>query len=194
MNNSKKEEPPIELISSLIPNYNDLFLDSFEFSEEICKKNLYSISKNSTYETFNFKIKQIHKYSTGLIVILFIQAWLFIILFLLFLISLTTSSMGLGKIFMCYLIAHIIMTIILSLLNLVFFILLSVNFYKGKIDEFKDFSECFFFDKTNFDKTFEYIYLIYKNCKKIFIVDLIYLCISFYPLFMKFIFNGCDKW
>ena len=38
MNNSKKEEPPIELISSLIPNYNDLFLDSFEFSEEICKK------------------------------------------------------------------------------------------------------------------------------------------------------------
>jgi len=101
--------------------------------------------------------------------------------------------MGWGKFFMCYLITHIIMTIILSLLNLIFFILLSVYFYKGKIDEFKDFSECFFFDKMNFDKTFEYIYLIYKNCKKIFIVDLIYLCISFYPLFMKFIFNGCDK-
>jgi len=38
MNNSKKEEPPIELISSLIPNYNDLFLDSFNFQRKFVKK------------------------------------------------------------------------------------------------------------------------------------------------------------
>ena len=59
-NNSKKEEPLGEIISSLIPNYNTLYLDSLDSSEEICEKNLYNSFKVNTYETFNFKMKEIH--------------------------------------------------------------------------------------------------------------------------------------
>jgi len=77
-NNSKKEEPLAEIISSLIPNYNTLYLDSLDSSEEICEKNLYNSFKDNTYETFNFK------YSIGLIVVLFIQIGIFAKLLLLF--------------------------------------------------------------------------------------------------------------
>ena len=68
----------------MIPNYNTLYLDSLDSSEEICEKNLYNCFKVNTYETFNFKMKEIHKYSIGLIVILFIQIGIFAILLLLF--------------------------------------------------------------------------------------------------------------
>jgi hypothetical protein len=75
---------------------------------------------------------------------------------------------------------------------LIFFILFSVYFYKGKIDDFKYFRECSFFDERNFNKAYDYIFLVYKNSLKVFIVNLIYIsinCCSFFINCMKFWFG-----
>ena len=191
MNNSKKEEPLVENTNILLPNYNNIDLDSIRYSKGDCDKNLYDIYEDGVYETFNFKMKEIHKYSTGLVSILFIQIGLDIIYIVGLFISFLIDSENCGGIIV---ILYLILPKIALLLNLIFFILFSVYFYKGKIDEFKFFSECSFFDERNFNKTYDYIFIVYNNCKKAFIVNLIYLSInncSFVINCMKCFF--CDK-
>ena len=189
MKNSKEEEPLVEIINTLIPDDN--LRNNLEFSGEICEKNIKNSLENGIYDTFNFKMKEIHKYSTGLVAILFIQIGFIVLLFLFSfcVLSSTSSARGAGSFFRCVLITHIIITIIVSLLNLIFFILLSVYFYKGKINEFKDFGECLFFDEANFNKTYKYIFLVYKSCKKVFIVNIIYLVFNCSLLFSGWIYR-----
>jgi len=185
MINSKKEEPLVEIGSILSPNYDTLDLDNLKSSKSDCEKNIYDIDKEGVYETFNFKMKEIHAYSTGLVAILFIQIGLFIILLFIICIFSTGSVRAYAELLGCIFITHIIMTVIISLLNLTFFILLLVYFYKGKIDEFKDFSECSFFDETNFNKTFGYIFSVYKNCQRVFIANILFLFFTNFPGFFK---------
>ena len=175
MNNSKKEEPLVENVNILVPNYINLDLDSLRSSKGDCEKNLYDIYEDGVYETFNFKMKEIHKYSTGLVSILFIQIGLDIIYIVGLFISFLIDSENCGGIIV---ILYLILPKIALLLNLIFFILFSVYFYKGKIDDFKFFSECSFFDERNFNKTYDYIFIVYNNCKKAFIVNLIYVCLN----------------
>ena len=54
MNNSKKEEPLVENTNILLPNYNNIDLDSIRYSKGDCDKNLYDIYEDGVYETFNF--------------------------------------------------------------------------------------------------------------------------------------------
>ncbi len=187
MNNSKEEEPHLEIGSFLIPKFEHK--GSLTISLGDCEKNLYNSLKNGVYETFNFKMNQILKYSTGLFAIIFIELGLIPLLYGFgLLISCLKDSLT-CKIFFCiiYLLSNIAL-----LLNFVFFILFSVNLYKEKIDDFKDFSKCIFFDKRVFNKTYDYIFLVYINFKKVFIVNLIYLCIKFCTIFinMMFIFKN----
>ena len=175
MNNSKKEEPLVENGIILAPNYDNLDLDSLRFSKGDCDKNLYGIYEDGVYETFNFKMKEIHKYSTGLVSILFIQIGLDIIYVVGFIIAALIGSENCGGIIFIF---YLILPKITLLLNLIFFILLSVYFYEGKIDDFKYLRECAFFDETNFNKTYDNIFLVYENCKKVFIVNLIYLSLN----------------
>ena len=182
MNNSKEEEPHLEIGSSLIPNFEHK--GSLTISLGDCEKNLYNSLKNGAYETFNFKMNQILKYSTGLYAIIFIELGL-VLLFILGLLILCYKGSLTCDVFFCiiYLLSNIAL-----LLNLVFFILFSVSLYKEKIDDFKDFSNCIFFDKIVFNKTYDYIFLVYINFKKVFIVNLIYLCIKFCTIFINMIF------
>jgi len=189
MNNSKKEEPIVEIESLLKTEYNTIDLSSFSSSKVDCEKNLFDMNIDGVYETFDFKMKKIHKYSTGLVSILFIQIGIDIIYLLWICISFIRNSIFS---ILIMIIIYLILPQIGSLLNLIFFILLSVYYYKGRIDDFKYFSECYFFDETNFNKNYDYIFLVYKNCKKVFIVNLIYLCIiccSIFINFMKCLFS-----
>ena len=189
MNNSKKEEPLVENTNILLPNYNNIDLDSIRYSKGDCDKNLYDIYEDGVYETFNFKMKEIHKYSTGLVSILFIQIGLDLLYIVGLIISALINSETCGGIIV---ILYLILPKIALLLNLIFFILFSVYFYKGKIDDFKYFRECSFFDERNFNKAYDYIFLVYKNSLKVFIVNLIYIsinCCSFFINCMKFWFG-----
>ena len=161
MKNSN-EEPLFDIGSSLIPNYEHN--GSLALSEGNCEKYLYNSLKYGVYETFNFKMKEIHKYSTGIFCIFIIQmSFGFLFIFAL-------SEKGEEY----QLVVIIIGLAIILLLNLIFFILFSAVFFRRKIDEFKEFSKCSFFDETNFNKIFGFIFTVYKNGSKAFIVDLIF--------------------
>ena len=99
MNNSKKDESLVEIGSLLAVNVANL--DSLGASKDNCENNLYNSMEEGVYKTFNFKMKEIHKYSTGLVSILFIQIGLFIIIFIcgFLLLMMTSSAKGWGSIF-----------------------------------------------------------------------------------------------
>jgi len=183
MNNSKKEEPIVEIDSLLKTDYHSIDLSSYSSSKGDCEKNLYDMSEDGVYETFDFKMKEIHRYSTGLVSILFIQIGIEILFIIGLIIAALIKSSSCGGIMV---IIYLILPQIGSLLNLIFFILFSVYYYKGRIDDFKYFSECHFFDERNFNKNYGYIFLLYKNCKKVFIVNLIYLCRNCCSMFINY--------
>ena len=183
MNNSK-EEPLFDIGSSLLPKYEHK--GSLAISEGNCEKYLYNSLKNGVYKTFNFKMKEIHKYSIGIFVIIIIQ-----LIFDFFIIIISACLKRFDE---CQLVIAIIYFIITLLLNFIFFTLFSVNFYKKKIDEFKDFSKCFFFEETKFNNIFGFVFSLYKNGTKAFIVELIFvifnfisLCLVIFLLYKKYI-------
>ena len=180
MNNSKKEEPLVENGIILAPNYDNLDLDSLRFSKGDCDKNLYGIYEDGVYETFNFKMKKIHKYSLALYVISLLQ------ICIPFGIAGVEAQAG-G---VCF---SVISLIPILLLNFIFFILFSASLYKRKIDEFKYFAKCSFFDETKFNTTFGFVFSVYKNGTKAFIVDLILLSIDFITLIILIIWLKYEK-
>ena len=170
MNNSEKNER-IEKAQSLI-----LYRSDIEYSDK-CINNLDLFLKNGTYETFNINMKRIHKYSKGLLFILFIIIGSNVISFIAFInCACCSNSTDFTKfIFCCGCLLYILGTI----LNLIFFILLSVYYYKGKFKEFEEFSKCGFIDSKKFMETYDFIFIIHKNYQKVFIVDLIFICLNF---------------
>ena len=63
---------------------------------------------------------------------------------------------------------HFILSLIILILKLSFFILLSVYYYKGKYKKFLDFRKCEFIDTNKFNDIYKYIFTVYNNCKVIF--------------------------
>lgn len=189
MENSRKKEPIFEIGSSLVPKYEHK--GSLAISEGDCEKNLYNSLKNGVFETFDLKMKKINSYSTGILIIFVLKIdTSFILLIFLF-----TPKDKIDKDCLFVPWAMLIIFIIAILLNFIFFILLSVSLNSSKIDEFKDFGKCFFFDEANFNKTFDFIFSVYKNGKRAFIVDLIYVILNFASIVLLIIlyFYGKNK-
>ena len=169
MNNSKKAEPLIGTRENLIHyNYTQ------EYDEE-CEDNLISFLNEGIYETFNLKIEQIHKYSKGLIYILFIIIGLEVITIIIFLCIFCVKSDKMEKILFIFGLLYILGLV----LNIIFFILLSIYYFKGKYKELENFAYCGFFDSNNFMETYDYIFEIKKNFKKGFIFDIIFISLIF---------------
>ena len=51
---------------------------------------------------------------------------------------------------------------IIAIINAIIFIILSVNYYKGKYNDFEDFSECYFLNKEEFIDAYQHIFIIQK--------------------------------
>ena len=167
MENSKKEEAFVEVDNSRLTSSAD--------PSGVCEKYLYDYLEEGVHETFDFKMKDIKKYSTGLVSILFISLGMDLLLVLVIIISICCH---LNDAIVACVTIHTILSSMLSTLNLIFFILFSVYYYKGKIKDFEDFSECDFFIESFFRDTFSYIFIVYDNCKKVFITDLIFICLN----------------
>ena len=182
MNNSKKKEPPIEIRESLV-----LYRSNSEENAYECNNNLDSYLEKGAYETFNIKMNQIHKFSTGLISILLIEVGLGVIAFTIIIILVIVKQNSEAVIWV-YL-SDKLLDMLLSLLNLIFFIILSVYYYKGKYKELEDFSNCYFFDNNNFMEIYGSVFEVQKNYKKVFILDIIFIslssCSNILNLFLK---------
>ena len=127
-------------------------------------------------KTAKFKIKEIKKFSTGLISLLFIQLALDVWFYGTWIISCCCISDE--KLAICAL-SYLILSLITSAIHILFFILFSVNYFKGK-SEFKTINECQFF-------------IFYENCGKFFIVDIIFLFINFWLNCASWVGNSKGK-
>ena len=170
MNDSKKKEPPNEIRQSLI------LYESNSGIQYDCDYNLISFLDKGAFETFNIKMKQIHKYSTGLISILFIDIGLSVIAFVAIIILTIVKSNSDATVFIYC--CQKLLNALCEILNLIFFILLSVYYYKGKYKELEDFSTCYFFDYDRFMDTYDFIFKVQKNYKKVFILNIIFLSLN----------------
>ena len=178
MNNSKKGEPPQEKrLSLLIINTND-YLD---YGNNECIKRVEPFIEDGVYSTFNFKMKQINKFSKGLISINFIDMGL-VILTIIFTIIFSFIDKEKEKIILRL---YKILDCLSSVLYLIFFIITSVFYYEGKTKEFENFGKCELFDKENFNKTYEYIFIVYDNYFKVFVVSLISFSFSLCSILLR---------
>lgn len=162
-NNSKINEPSVDKRSSLIlNNYNSQTLENSKVDCEIILPNFL---ENGAYETFNIKMTNIHKYSKILIIVLFIQVGINgLALIILFLTDLAIIYTTIDE--------------IIAIINAIIFIILSVNYYKGKYNDFEDFSECYFLNKEEFIDAYQHIFIIQKNFKKFFIFNIVFICFN----------------
>ena len=112
MNNSKKKEPPNEIRQSLV-----LYESNWGIQYD-CDYNLISFLDKGAFETFNIKMKQIHKYSTGLISILFIDIGFSVIAFVAIIILAIVKSNSDATVFI-YL-CQKLLNALCGILNLIF--------------------------------------------------------------------------
>ena len=152
---------------------------------ECDNNNLFLFVEKGAYETFNINMKQIHKYSTGLIHIIYCNWCKFINIYNIFYLSFFSES-GPFITFLCGGVLYILG----SILNLIFFIILSVYYYKGKYKELEDLSKCNNINYDNFMDIYGFIFEIQKNYKKVFIVDII-ISLNFYLLLLCIIILIC---
>lgn len=138
MNNSNKNEPSLEARYSILNNTNIIFTNLY-YTELGCQDNLKNFVENGVYETFSFKMKKINKYSKGLLSLTFIDLFFSICFGILNILTFSNLQDKIKNIWMLFL----LMNIIIYILNLIFFILLSVYYYKGKYGKFLDFGKCY---------------------------------------------------
>ena len=172
--NSGKDEPTemkwINSISSDIDEKCQQFLE--KFTDEGL----------TIHEVFSYKMKNIHKYSLALFCLLIIQPSVIIILALFFAII---NSMYKGR---CFEILKIIIEMwkyLSYLLITLFYSLFYYNCMKSKKNDFEDFSECTFVDSDEFESTYDYIYRINKDIKKLHITFILYLVIFLIPTIIE---------
>ena len=158
MKNSGKDEPTEGVQIGSI---------SIETNEK-CKEYYDKLSSGEVgiYEAFDLRMKNIHKYSTGLFCLLLIQACVYIILAIIVALianicfhrpqdftGLANNIINLWK-------------YLSFILIVLFFALLAIYYFKGKNNEFEDFSKCSFINSDDFATTYEHIFKIIKNMKK----------------------------
>jgi len=168
MLNSKKKEPSMETRYSVLNNsydwnLTDWNLSDWNYTESKCtEEQLGNFLENGVYVTFNFKMKKINRYSKGLLSLAFIGAFFSLCLFASMQFAYIDREEKVG-LYLCSL-----YNVIIFILDLIFFILLSVYYYKGKYGDFLDFRECDFIDIDSFNDNYGYISKVFKHCKIIF--------------------------
>ena len=163
-NYAKKEEPTIEVRTSLVLSHNNN-VRILDYSKSNCDSKLEQFLEKGAYETFFFDMNKIHKYANIFIIIIYIHVGLVGISILIVLI---------------WDVAIIYTTIdgIIILINLIIFAIFSIFNNKGEYDVFEAFSECYFFNKEKFIDVYDYIFKLRATFKKDFILNIILLPFS----------------
>ena len=147
----------------VLSQYNNFRI--LDFSNSECDWKLEQFLEKGAYETFYFRMNKINKYSKIFIVIIFIHVGL----------------VGISILIVIFCDVAIIYTIIdgtILIINLIIFAIFSIFNNNGKYDEFKEFSECYFFNKEKFMDAYDYVFKLHITFKKDFILNIIILPFS----------------
>ena len=108
---------------------------SYYTEGDFCLDHLEPYVDKGAFKEFDLRIKKIKKFSTILIAILFVKMAL----------SLLASFLGLcceSKKCSCFILILLFLSLVAEVLFLIFFIIISVHYFKSKFSKFEKFEEC----------------------------------------------------
>ena len=149
---------------------NGYFIVLSYVAGEFCFEHYQSFLDKGAFEDFDIRMKKIKKFSLATIII-------FSISFGITIINLTMIIVGLicecrANFFKIIIPVFLILSLLSSILTLIFFIILSVHYFKSNFDDFDEFSKCEYLNPY-FDKDYDFVYVVKNNYLKYFIVYLI---------------------
>lgn len=119
-------------------------------------------------------MNNIHKFSKGLLVIFFIEIGDIVLFFIGIIIGIIINK---EEAVLCSTCLKLCLDILISILNLIFFILLSVNYYQSSFKDFEDFGICYYLN-GDFSSTYQYIFNLMKDFNKVFILNIVFLSLN----------------
>ena len=128
------------------------------------------------FNIFDLRMKKIKKYSKALIVIYLITIIITVITMIFNILAKTKLKYKKKCVSIIYLLLLIIILTI-AILSFVFFIILSVHYFKGKFDDFEDFSDCKFLT-NDFKSDYHFVSVVKNNFIKFFILNIISIALS----------------
>ena len=158
-----KNEPTnrIRYIKKEPSNYYD--------EEEFCFDNYEKFIMKGALDTFDIPLKKIKKYTRALLGTIFISIGSIIIAIILLIVGIKCSfkgwSQGLKELFS-------LIFLLSSILSIAFAIVLAHYYFKGKFNDFEEFSRCRFLTKR-FRKDYDFIFKIKSEFKMPFVLILI---------------------
>ena len=165
--NNANEEPK---------SFNSFFTDEspLNYTEgDFCYGRKFEFSKNGAFKLFHIRMKEIKKYSIGLLVSKLIS--------ILMVICAACASKAYedslktdvaDKNMIIFSLIFTIFYIANSILNVVFFELLSHNFSDSNFEDFETFSNCAYLTRK-FKRKYDFINTVKNNCERISVVNLI---------------------
>ena len=176
--NNAKQEPENRF------NYTDdnTFLN--EYSEgDFCYNHYTPYITDGAFIDFDLRMKKIRKFSTALLIAYFILLFL-LVLSMIIAIMYKTCCNTHEKCISCLLILIFFTNILVFILCLVFFIILSVHYFKSKFNDFKDFSKCHYLG-NGFRKDYNFVSVVKDNYLKVFVLNIIFLFLNCFHSIMN---------
>ena len=138
---------------------------------DFCLDHLYPYISRGVFKEFDLRIKNIKKFSTILIVILFIKI---ILSFLAIFLGIFCENRKCS----CFILILLLLSLVAEILFLIFFIIISVNYFKSKFGRFKKFSKCEYLG-SSFKRDYDFVNALKKNFKIFFILGIISFFLNF---------------
>lgn len=178
INNCKDEPTDLDKYASENP---ELFYSGNDF----CFDNYYLYIEKGAFETFNLRIKKIKTFSKALVSTLIISIGLLILSFVLIILAATACKYHEGFIAI-FSIIFLLLTYINLILNVIFFIILCVHYFKSKFNDFKTFSECKYFT-DEFKNDYQFVFNIQTSYTKILILWIVSFFLNIIDNLIKFV-------
>ena len=149
-----------------IPNIPGDFYSAGDF----CFEHYQSYLDKGAFEDLDIRMKKIKKFSLATIIIFSISFGLIFISFIMIIIGLIAEC---GANYFKVIIPIIsILGFLASILTFIFFIILSVHYFKSNFDDFDKFNDCAYLN-PHFDKDYDFVNVVKDNYLKYFIVYII---------------------
>ena len=148
-----------------------------EYSEgDFCYNHYTPYLTDGAFKDFDIRMKKIRKFSTALLILFFVSLFLSILSFIIKIMYKSCCNTH-EKCIAAILIIIFLAKIIITILSLVFFIILSVHYFKSKFSDFKDFSRCHYLG-NGFREDYHFAFVVKNNFLKFFVLTVISLFLN----------------
>ena len=166
-----KDEPTDRVKYYYDENNHQIEISEIPYSQgEFCHDHFQSFLAKGAFEDLDVRMKKIRKFSLASIILVCISFGL-VIINLIIILLLVLCKCGQDA-FIIILPILLILSLLSSLLAFIFFIILSVHYFKSNFDDFDKFSDCTYL-ASYFHKDYDFVHVVKDNYLKYFIVYLI---------------------